>query len=107
MPPYAKRNAATVPSAMTAQRDHRTLLVESRKGINIPEDGLTLLDETVSPLIRESQSVYMILQNHPKIAQCEKTIYNYIDSGAGRQHLKIFMQKSRKNIQNVCFDIKI
>lgn len=68
--------------AMTAQRDYRTLLVESRKGINISEDDLALLDETVSPLIRKGQSVYMVLQNHPEIAQCEKTIYNYIDSGA-------------------------
>lgn len=65
--------------AMTAQRDYRTLLVESRKGINISEDDLALLDETVSPLIRQGQSVYMILHNHPEITQCEKTIYNYID----------------------------
>lgn len=40
------------------------------------------MDETISPLIRQGQSVYMILQNHPEIALCEKTIYNYIDSGA-------------------------
>lgn len=68
--------------AATAQRQYRTVLVESRTGINISEDELALLDETVSPLIRQGQSVYMILQNHPEIAQCEKTLYNYIDSGA-------------------------
>lgn len=68
--------------ATTAQKQYKSVLVESRTGINISEDGLALLDETVSPLIRQGQSVYMILQNHPEITQCEKTIYNYIDSGA-------------------------
>lgn len=40
------------------------------------------MDATVSPLILNGQSPYMILQNHPEISQCEKTIYNYIDQGA-------------------------
>lgn len=68
--------------ATTAQKQYKSVLVESRTGINISEDELALLDETVSPLIRQGQSVYMILQNHPEITLCEKTIYNYIDSGA-------------------------
>lgn len=68
--------------AATAHRQYRTVLTESRTGINISEDGLALLDETVSPLIRQGQSVYAILQNHPEITQCEKTLYNYIESGA-------------------------
>lgn len=68
--------------ATTAHRQYRTVLTESRTGINISEDGLALLDETVSPLVRQGQSVYTILQNHPEITQCEKTLYNYIESGA-------------------------
>ena len=68
--------------ATTAQKQYKTILSESRTGINISEDELALLDETISPLIRQGQSVYMILQNHPEITLCEKTIYNYIDSGA-------------------------
>ncbi len=68
--------------ATTAQKQYRTVLVESRKGINISPDELALLDETVSALVRQGQSVYTILQNHPEISQCEKTIYNYIGSGA-------------------------
>lgn len=68
--------------AVTAHKQYKTVLVESRTGINISEKELTVLDETISPLIRQGQSVYMILQNHPEISLCEKTIYNYIDSGA-------------------------
>lgn len=68
--------------ASTAQRQYKTVLVESRTGINISPQDLTLLDELVTPLIRQGHSPYMILQNHPEIGLCEKTIYNYIDSGA-------------------------
>lgn len=68
--------------ATTAQRQYKTVLVESRTGINISPEDLTILDELVSPLIRQGQSPYMILQNHPEIKLSEKTIYNYIDSGA-------------------------
>lgn len=68
--------------ATTAQRQYKTVLVESRTGINISPEDLTLLDEIISPLIRQGQSPYMILENHPEIGLCEKTIYNYIDSGA-------------------------
>ena len=68
--------------ASTANRQYRTILVESRAGINISEEDLIRLDELVSPLIRQGQSPFMILQNHPEIGLSEKTLYNYIDSGA-------------------------
>lgn len=68
--------------AATAHRQYKTILVESRTGLNISEEELTRLDQIVSPLIRQGQSVYMILQAHPEITQSEKTIYNYISSDA-------------------------
>lgn len=68
--------------ATTAHRQYRSVLVESRTGLNISPEDLLVLDETVTPLIRQGQSPYMILQNHPEICLSEKTLYNYIDSGA-------------------------
>lgn len=68
--------------AATAHRQYRTVLVESRTGINISPERLTWLDELASPLILQGQSPYMILQNHPEIPCSEKTLYNYIESGA-------------------------
>lgn len=68
--------------ASTAYRQYKTALVESRVGINISPEDLTLLDELITPLILQGQSPYMILQNHPEISLSEKTIYNYIESGA-------------------------
>lgn len=68
--------------ATTAHRQYKTVLVESRTGINLSPDDLTRLDEFVSPLILQGQSPYMILHNHPEIPCSEKTLYNYIESGA-------------------------
>ncbi|MBR6476171.1 MAG: IS30 family transposase [Lachnospiraceae bacterium] len=67
--------------ATTANRDYRTILVESREGINTTEEDLKVLDEIVSPLIRQGQSPAMILMNHPDLGVSEKTIYNYIERG--------------------------
>lgn len=67
--------------ATTAHRQYRTVLVESRTGINISPEHLTKLDELITPLILQGQSPYMILQNHPEIPYSEKTLYNYIESG--------------------------
>lgn len=68
--------------ASTAHRQYRTVLVESRTGINISPEALTRLDGLVTPLIMQGQSPYMLLQNHPEIPCSEKTLYNYIESGA-------------------------
>lgn len=42
---------------------------------------LKLLDEIVSPLIRQGQSPAIFLMNHPELKFSEKTIYNYIEKG--------------------------
>lgn len=68
--------------ATTANRDYRTVLVEAREGINTTPDALRVLDETISPLIRQGQSPAMILMNHPELDISEKTIYNYIENGS-------------------------
>lgn len=68
--------------ATTAFREYKTVLVESRTGLNISETDLKILDELVSPLIRKGQSPYTIIRNHPEIGLSEKTIYNYVEQGA-------------------------
>lgn len=67
--------------ATRAQREYKTILVESRTGINISEEELKALDDIVSPLIIQGQTPFTIINNHPEISQCEKTLYNYIASG--------------------------
>ena len=67
--------------ATRAERDYRYNLSESRKGINLDENDLYNLDHLICPLIRQGQSIYVILENHPEIKLSAKTIYNYIDAG--------------------------
>lgn len=67
--------------AVTANKQYKTILKESRNGINISEDGLRQLDETVSPLVLQGQSPYQILESHTEITYSAKTIYNYIGNG--------------------------
>lgn len=64
-----------------AERDYRYNLSESRKGINLDENDLYNLSHLICPLIRQGQSIYVILENHPEIKLSAKTIYNYIDAG--------------------------
>lgn len=35
----------------------------------------------IKPLLKQGQSVYQILRNHPEIKMCSKTLYMYIESG--------------------------
>ena len=74
LPLYAYR-------ATRAHKEYKTVLVEARAGINASEEEIKALDDIISPLIENGQSVYTILHNHLEITQCEKTIYNYIDAG--------------------------
>lgn len=68
--------------AIRAYRDYRTVLIESRTGLDISEEDLTALDELITPLILQGQSPYVILNNHPEIKLSEKTIYNYVQANA-------------------------
>lgn len=66
--------------ANIAEARYRTLLIETREGINMTEEERAVLDATVSPLILQGQSPYQVCQNHPELGICEKTLYNYIAS---------------------------
>ena len=67
--------------ASRAEKDYRYHLSESRKGINMDVNDLYNLAYLICPLIRQGQSIYTILENHPEINLSAKSIYNYIDAG--------------------------
>lgn len=90
-PPYVcngctDRNKCTLEKtlyrASCADKEYRTILSEARTGPDITEDELAEIDRIISPLIRNGQSVYHILNNHSdEIMRCEKTIYSYVNAG--------------------------
>ena len=68
--------------AVPAHKAYVETLSKSRQGFAISYDELKRVDDIVSPLIRQGQSIHHICQSNADIIMCdEKTIYNYIDAG--------------------------
>ena len=62
-----------------AHQAYREMLAESRSGVNISEDELRALDEFVSPLLINGQSVSHIVANNPdQFNVSGKSIYRYV-----------------------------
>lgn len=68
-------------SAQRAQDEYRYSLIDSREGINLTFSELKVIASIIVDPIKNGQSVYAVLQNHPEIHFCEKTIYNWIEAG--------------------------
>lgn len=64
-----------------AQKNYKYTLSDARQGVNLNTLELIELAHIICPLIKKGQSIYTILNNHPEIKFCEKTIYNYIEMG--------------------------
>lgn len=67
--------------AEEAQKSYEYTLRDSRQGVNLNTSELIHLAHIICPLVKKGQSIYTILNNHPEIKLCEKTIYNYIEMG--------------------------
>lgn len=62
-----------------AQMDYRTVLVDSRQGVNLTTSEAKDIADVVGPLLKKGQSPYQIITNHPELGISEKTLYNYIE----------------------------
>ena len=91
-------------SALTADEEYRRDLVDYREGIDLTTKERDAIAATIAPLLKQGQSVYQILSAHPEIAQCEKTIYTYIESGVfkefGVDNFSLKEQVNRKQFKN-------
>lgn len=68
--------------ANVAQKKYELTLASSREGINISEDNLQKLDNLISPLIKQGQSIKLIYANHKNEINCSiRSLYNYIEMG--------------------------
>lgn len=68
-------------SAERAQNEYHYSLVDSREGINLTFSELNEIASVIVEPIKNGQSVFAVLHNHPEITYCEKTIYNWIEIG--------------------------
>lgn len=68
--------------AKDAQEEYEYVRSEARSGIAITESELSHLDQIITPLVKNGQSIHHIcVNNADSIMYSEKTLYNYIDSG--------------------------
>ena len=63
--------------AITAHKEYRSVLVESRTGINISPQDLAWLDELISPLILRGQSPYCLLYTSQQQAAYDAGLQEY------------------------------
>ena len=67
--------------ANVAQKNYEYTLKDFREGVNLNFTELYDLAYIICLLIKQGQSIYTILKNHPEITQYEKTIYSYFEIG--------------------------
>ena len=84
-----------------AQMDYRTVLVDSRQGVNLTSTEAKAIADVVGPLLKKGQSPYQIIVDHPELGISEKTLYNYIEGDvfhdiAGITVMDLRRQVSRK-----------
>ena len=68
--------------ARDAQRMYEDMLRDSREGITLSERELRHIDELISPLLLQGQSIEVACNNHrDELPVCSRTIYSYVDAG--------------------------
>ena len=68
--------------AKSAQREYEATRSESRQGFAVTPAELDRIDQIISPLIKQGQSIHQIcVNNADEIMLDERTIYNYVDAG--------------------------
>ena len=62
-----------------AQTDYHSVLVDSRQGVNLTTNEAKAMAAVIAPLLKQGQSPYQIVTDHPELGISEKTLYNYIE----------------------------
>ncbi len=81
-----------------AQAVYRETLVDSRAGVNLTSKEAKAMADIIGPLLRQGLSPYQILQAHPELGVCEKTIYNYIESDVFHEVAGITVMDLRRQV---------
>lgn len=84
-----------------AHMDYRSTLIDSRQGVNLTVQEAKQIAAVIAPLLKQGQSPYQIVTNHPELGISEKTLYNYIENDvfheiAGITVLDLRRQTSRR-----------
>ena len=81
-----------------AQMDYRTVLIDSRQGVNLTTSEAKAIADIVGPLLKKGQSPYQIIMDHPEICITEKTLYNYIEGDVFHEIAGITVMDLRRQV---------
>lgn len=81
-----------------AQMDYRSVLIDSRQGVNLTTSEAKAIADIVGPLLKKGQSPYQILAAHPEIGISEKTLYNYIEGEVFHEIAGITVMDLRRQV---------
>ena len=81
-----------------AQATYREMLVDSRTGVNLTSGEAKSMAGIIGPLLRQGLSPYQILQAPPELGLCDKTLYNYIESGVFHEVAGITVMDLRRQV---------
>ena len=84
--------------ANLAQQEYEKTLVDSRIGYNITREELIEIGNKIKPLLKNGQSPFVILQNHPEIPLSEKTLYTYIENNVFKPEVDIGPMDLRRQV---------
>ncbi len=77
---------------------YRQTLTDSRAGVNLTSAEAKAMADIIGPLLRQGLSPYQILQVHPELGICEKTLYNYIESDVFHEVAGITVMDLRRKV---------
>ena len=81
-----------------AHMDYRTTLIDSREGVNLTVQEAKQMAAIIAPLLKQGQSPYQIVTNHPELGISEKTLYNYIENGVFHEIAGITVMDLRRQV---------
>ena len=81
-----------------AHRDYRTTLIDSREGVNLTVQEAKQMTAVIAPLLKQGQSPYQIVTNHPELGISEKTLYNYIENDVFHEIADITVLDLRRQV---------
>ena len=81
-----------------AHRDYRTTLTDSREGVNLTVQEAKQMAAVIAPLLKQGQSPYQIVTNHPELGISEKTLYNYIENGVFHEIAGLTVMDLRRQV---------
>lgn len=78
--------------------DYRTTLIDSREGVNLTSQEAKAMADIIKPLLKQGQSPFQIVTNHPELGICEKTLYNYIENDVFHEIAGITVMDLRRQV---------